>query len=176
MYLHSLEPFIVFLQQLASKKDLVGEAIIEGGIMDYLLHLYVLNLADPLTEGCPSDSHRTLESFGVQCNSLLHILSGTRQGLSLMRQHPLHILWPTHPDLPFAPRMLDRTIRRAEMWKTLGSELVLWRIHSVLEMEIWHKLAACLDNRELTLDLMVDVLEFSGWVSVKQLLYLFLFT
>ncbi|KAF9466980.1 hypothetical protein BDZ94DRAFT_1233509 [Collybia nuda] len=111
--IHSLEPFIVFLQVLAKKG----------------------------------------------CNSLLCTLSDACNGLSLLCGHPFHVLWPNLPELPFTPATSDRIIHRAEIWKTLENELILWRIRSIKEMVMtWHRLY----DQELAVDIVVDLLEFSG--------------
>lgn len=155
---HTLEPFIIFLQGLATGNDFASQAILEGGVMDYLLHLYVSNFFDPLEERDSVDSYRR-STLNAGCNSLLRILSAAREGLTLICGHSFHILWPDHPELPFTPLVLDRVVQRAQIWKTIGMELALWRIRSMMEMMVDHHRPY---KQEFVMDIVVDALDFSG--------------
>lgn len=155
---HSLEPFVLFLQGLADKNNLVGEAILEGGTMDYPLHLYVSNYSNPLAKKDPGGFHR-ISTLYAGCNSLLLVLSSTRKGVALVCRHPFHILWSNRPELPFTPLALDRVVQRRQKWKSMDKKLVLWRIRSMMEMMMdWHRSY----ERELLMDIVVDILDFSG--------------
>jgi hypothetical protein len=155
---HSLEPFIIFLRQLADRGDLACEAILEGGVTDYLLHLYVSNFSDPLAKEEQGDFYRTSTLYAA-CNSLLLALSSSHKGLDFICGHPFHVLWSTRPELPFTPLVRDRVARRVEVWKSLRNELILWRIRSIFEMiSDWRRPY----EQELLIDIAVDLLEFSG--------------
>lgn len=155
---HSLEPFVIFLQRLADKSNLVGEVILEGGTMDYLLHLYISNFSDPLAKKDPGGFHR-ISTLYAGCNSLLLVLSSTRRGVALICRHPFHILWSNRPELPFTPLALDRMVQRRQIWKLMDKQLVLWRIHSMMEMMMdWRRPY----EQELLMDTVADILDFSG--------------
>ncbi|KAF9466991.1 hypothetical protein BDZ94DRAFT_1250259 [Collybia nuda] len=155
---HCLEPFVAFLQDLVDGNNVVGEAILEGGIKDYLLHLYVSNFFDPLVKEDSGDFHRTSTLYAA-CNSLLFILSHTQNGLRSIRGHLFHILWSNHPALPFTPLTNNRLDQRPGIWSSMSKDHVLWRIRSIIEMvDDWHRPY----EQELLMDIAVDVLEFSG--------------
>jgi hypothetical protein len=155
---HSLEPFIIFLCQLADKGDLVCKAILGGGVMDYLLHLYALNFSDPLAEKDHGVFYRTSTLYAA-CNSLILALSGARRGLDLICGHPFHVLWSTRPELPFTSLVQNRAAQRVEVWRSLGSELILRRIYSIFEMmPNWRRPY----EQEFLIDIAGDLLEFSG--------------
>lgn len=125
---HPMESIITFLNQLAQASTPTGRAILEGGVLDLLLQLYLTNFSDPLAVQMFC-GRLTLRKA---CDTLLSTFSKTEQGLKLLSEHQLYVLWPMTPNLQFTNAILDRPVKRAKMWRSINLELIHLRLTSIL--------------------------------------------
>ncbi|KAF5388069.1 hypothetical protein D9615_000767 [Tricholomella constricta] len=154
---HSIAPFIDFCERLARSPE-YSTILLRAGILDFLLHLYVNHLRDPLAETDRGNIHR-VSTLQVECNFLLAALCATQSNLSMIRDHPLHALWPTRPELPFTINGADRIQQRISAWNVVSREVILRRLYSTFSV--------MLDPTRtfadfLLYDACVDLLELSG--------------
>lgn len=126
--------------------------------MDFIIQLYASNFHDPLATIEPAGFHRRSTLY-ASCSKFLVVLSDTKEGLDIICQHPVYILWPKQAQLPFAGSPQKREVRRIDMWFLSTKETVFWRIRSTFDMMLdWTR---DFDDPFL-LDLAVDLLELSG--------------
>jgi hypothetical protein len=156
---HSLAPFIDFLRHVAHSTEEACEAVLEAGVMDLLMKLYVTNFRDPLAESERGGFHRTSTLHAASNTLLLTLISGSERGPEVIRGHPCHILWSTNLQLPFTCSIQDREMHRVKVWHSATREHIMWRIHSIFDMTLdWTR--PCTDR--FLFDACVDLLELSG--------------
>ncbi|KAF9463090.1 hypothetical protein BDZ94DRAFT_1260035 [Collybia nuda] len=155
---HSMSALIDFLLELTQETGADRAAILKSGIMDLLLHMYVSDFYDPLVENEHGDFYRKSTIFS-RCNIFLREISAIERELNIIRGHPLYLLWPAQPDLPFQTPLHDRMAQRARAWNLVMPEVALWRIQSVLDMMLAGTASSSEDD---LLELATDILELSG--------------
>lgn len=75
---HSMESIIIFFNRLAQASTLTGRAMLEGGVLDLLLQLYLRNFSNPLA----LHMFRGRLTLRKACDTLFGTLSKTEQGLN----------------------------------------------------------------------------------------------
>lgn len=105
------------------------------------------------------------------CDTLLSTFSKTEQGLKLLSEHQLYVLWPMTPNLQFTNAILDRPVKRAKMWRSINLELIHLRLTSILTI-IRAQAVYRLDAPEFhpLSDIAHDSLEFLRWALSAVLL------
>lgn len=151
---HSLMPFVGFLLDLAKTSDTAGDAILDSGAMNFLLHLCISDFRDFLATNLEySDTSGLPEA----CYDLLRTFLTTSRGLETFRAHPIHIVSPVQPGIS---GFIDNCMtRRARMWNLVTSEITLWRIRTMLK-----KLLANgrIIEEDFLLEFAADIIELSG--------------
>lgn len=129
---YSLESIITFFHELAQASISCSQAILEGGGLDFLLHLYLADFSNPLAD----DMFHGRLTLRAACDSLLYTLSNTEQGSKLISKHQLRVLWPTTPSLRFtmANTISGRPVERAEIWGSIRPTFILLRLNVLLEI------------------------------------------
>lgn len=130
---HFLESVITFFHKLAQASILCSQAILEGGGLDFLLHLYLANFSNPLAGAEAQMFDRCLQ-LRVACDSLLYTLSNTEQGSKLISEHQLRVLWPTTPSLQFTNTISGRPVERTEIWGSIQPIFIILRLNVLLEI------------------------------------------
>jgi hypothetical protein len=162
---HSLGPLVLFFCQLAKASHQISDIILDGGVMDFLLHVYISNFLDPLATVEPVDWCENPTIQGL-CDSLLITCSKTDMGRNI-RSGPFNSLWWMEKlDLP-RMELQSRLAERAEMWKSIKPESISWRIQLIFNMDpaIWRMPVdeqGPLTARISRILLVTDLMEFMG--------------
>jgi hypothetical protein len=130
-----LVPLVDFMSQVITLSERHCKSIMESGVLDFFLHLYLTDFRDPLAL---QDSSRTFRKSALlgACNHFLLALVETI-GLNVISGHPLSIMWSVHPVLRFTSSGDSeerRWERRRQFWCTSSDAYMEWRIASIVEI------------------------------------------
>lgn len=115
---HPHESVVIFLNKLAQASD--PQIILEGGVLDFLLGLYIVHSSHPLplpqNQGYTFRGELTLQ---IACDSLLRICSTARDGLKMINKHQLSDL------------VLNRLVQRAAILRSMKPGFILFHLRSI---------------------------------------------
>lgn len=123
-----MEPLVTFFSQVARKSPV----FLHGAVIDFLLYLHLSDFSDPLFMAQPVWSYLVLQH---QYDSLLMACANTRTEAKLdSKGDPIHALRSL--ELPLLPHLelQTRLGERARVWKLMDTELIIFRIQSILKM------------------------------------------
>jgi hypothetical protein len=152
-------PLIDFISQTAHAGSSLRQAILDAGILDLLLYMYACDFPDPLQDyGSYLERKSRNISVILACNSILMYLSNDIDCLSVISDHPLHIIWPQYDECLFKTGSQSQILQqRRRTWRMLDKKLLDLRFDT-----IYHILSS--DSESELLDACVDFLEFMRYV------------
>ncbi|KAJ4483619.1 hypothetical protein J3R30DRAFT_3698502 [Lentinula aciculospora] len=163
---HSLAPIVDFLRDFASSSEQGWSIIYDCGYLDFLLHLYVSDFADPakIRTGPFNKS-----SLSATCSSFLVEVLANDSARANFHSHVVCSLWTLWPMLALGTPNDTRCSQRRQAWPLVGTNEIQWRICSIFDTLVleWdsgssmRKLRVSLKEPSL-FDLFIDLLEFSG--------------
>jgi hypothetical protein len=145
-----LAPVLKFMVQIATKSDLTCETVLEAGILDILLRIYVMFPA--LSGTFPEDVGRKLSLMDA-CQLTVVVLCQSLQQPATVYSHPVCILWTDRnskrPDSPLQ--------KRCNAWRRAPRSCALRRLAVIYTGSLWKSdidivgaLEACMDIVEFT--------------------------
>lgn len=152
---HSFEPLIFFLYCLVLNSERATKIIFKAGVMEFLFQQYISGFPDPFSATEPHMFDKHLQLWAV-CSSLLNICARTRYFVEDL----LHVLWPQQQEIMSPQHISDRPTQRAQVWRTMESELVVMRIQAIFNRMVLEDYQHMFEQNLLT-DIASDILEFS---------------
>lgn len=153
---HSLAPLVSFLHLLVLINDR-ATGIIEAGVLDFLVHLYISGFSDPLALIEVAILHER-SALRAACDSLLDTCLKSKQGMQTIFRHGLHLLWP---ESSFSKPISNRSAQRVELWRLMEPEVIFSRMESIFNMMTKEDWRGVLVQDSLD-DIAADILEFLG--------------
>lgn len=163
---HPASPLVDFMVKLSTANATTCIAVLESGSLDMILCMYVCNFS---YENISRDSRRRYQGsrsrmFQECCAAILRF-SQQPDARTIICDHPISALWPQTASLA---SIFERKLQiRATKWRELGPVIAFRRIACIpalLALSLAHSDFATAD----LIDLCVDIVEFSKWVTYKH--------
>lgn len=145
-----LAPVLKFMAQIATQNDLTCQTVLEAGILDIILRIYVI--FPTLSDSLPEDVGRKLALMDA-CQLVVVILCRSLEKPAIVYNHPVCILWTDRnskrPDSPLQ--------NRCGAWRLAPGSCALRRLVVIFTDSLWASnidivtgLEACMDIVEFT--------------------------
>jgi hypothetical protein len=139
-----LTPVLKFVTHIATQNDLASQTVLEAGILDMLLRIYVIFPA--LSGSLPEDVGRKLALMDA-CRSIVIVLGMSSE--TLVFNHPVCILWTDrnseHLDNPFK--------ERCDAWRRTSRPCALRRLVVIYINSLWKSVNDIISGREACIDI-----------------------
>ncbi|KAF9458476.1 hypothetical protein BDZ94DRAFT_1239966 [Collybia nuda] len=159
----TLESMLIFLQRLVRGLDCRSgsQTILEGGVLELLLYLYLEDFRDPLST---SPDHGRL-NLRAACDSLLNAFFKTGQGFTLIGEHKICVLWPVAPTPQLDNAISNQSFGHEEIWRIRDPEQILTKLDTVLNniRREWRNKRRDLPEFDPSGNIAASMLEFLGY-------------
>jgi hypothetical protein len=145
-----LTPVLEFMAQVATHSDLTSQTVLEAGILDMLLRVYVIfpALSSSLRE---DELHK--EALLDACQLTVIVLRQSLEDPAAVYNHPVCILWTDRkskrPDHPLQ--------NRPDAWRQAPRRCALRRLESIYARSLWKSDYDAIGNIEAC----IDIVEFT---------------
>jgi hypothetical protein len=141
-----LPPVLGFIAWTATQSDWAFQTVLEGGILDMLLHIYIVFTTLPDT---PQDAYLK-EALRGACRLILVILGQSISHQRTVFGHPVCILWTGCYGHAVQANLQDR---RAA-WRRADRSNVMRRVLAIYNCTLWK-------STEDAIDVCADIVEFT---------------
>jgi hypothetical protein len=146
-----LPPVLSFIAWIATQSDWVCQAILDAGVLDMLLHVYIVYAT--LFDTAQQDTELK-EVLRGACRLILAILTQSHQHQKMVFDHPVCILWPDlyspPPDYSVKAHVQDRCVA----WRRVDRLYIMRRAITIYKGDLWK-------SKEGPTDVCADIVEFT---------------
>lgn len=129
-----IAPVLNFVTRIAMQSDSTCQAVLEAGILDILLRIYIIFPA--LSSVTPHDNASKEELRSV-CGSTLTVLGQSQQYQITVLNHPVCILWPDCHSQPPVYAVDEPVQDRCTTWRRLHASCVHRRVIVIYKGPLW---------------------------------------
>lgn len=152
-----LVPTIDFITELAKYKDSACHAALEGGFLDFLLHIYVIF---PTFHMSPVDEGKHQSALVDACRSALTVLSAEQYEPTILTDQPVHHLSLCEQLFPnYAIKLQEEALElRCLAWRRAETHFIKTRLITIISsLSRAHE-----KNTEFLL--CIDIVEFTRYL------------
>ena len=146
-----LPPMLSFIAWIATQIDWAGQAVLDAGILDMLLHIYIVFTT--LSDTAPQDVDLK-EALRGACRLILVILGQSHQHQKIVFDHPVCILWTglysPPPDYAVKAHVQDR----CSTWRRVDRLYIMRRAIAIYRCTLWR-------SKYNANDVCTDIVEFT---------------